>query len=352
MTVVHANDTGVRVRTLQPQDMAAWDRFALATEPATFFHRAGWKTVVEQAFGHQTHYLLAENKGTIVGILPLGRIKSRLFGDTLISIPFGVYGGVVAADKQVALLLEQAAMELAQRLGVGALEIRSELPLPPPWQTKHLYCTFKKEIFTDAEANLEAIPRKQRAEVRRGVKLGLTGTVEQEVAGVCYDIYSESVHHLGTPVFARRYFAILREVFGDDCDALVVRHQSRPVAAVLNFYFRDQVLPYYGGGIADGRRLGATHFMYWDLMNRSAAARGTKIFDFGRSKVGSGSYDFKKFYGFEPRPLHYAFYLKPGQGMPNISPNNPKYKLFIELWKKLPLGVSRWLGPMLAKDLG
>lgn len=344
--------TGIVVRTMQPQDRTIWDRFVNETEQATFFHRSGWQMVLEQAFGHRTHYLLAEHDGALVGILPLARIKSFLFGNALISTPFCVYGGTVATNEVAAHLLEQEAHVLAQRLGVDYLEIRSTTPMQPPWVSKDLYCTFKKEIFADATANLNAISRKQRAEVRRGISQGLTGEIDQEVAQTCYDVYSESVRNLGTPVFPRRYFSILKQIFGNECDALVIRHQARPVAAVLNFYFRDHVLPYYGGGIGAGRKLGATHFMYWDLMNRAAQMRGIRMFDFGRSKVGSGSYDFKRYFGFEPQKLHYSYMLKPGHEMPNLSPNNPKYRAMIRVWQKLPLGVSRWIGPLFAKYLG
>lgn len=340
------------VRLLQPQDAPAWDRFVMETDHATFFHLSGWQRVLQEAFGHKTYYLLAEGGGTISGILPLGRIRSFFFGDALISTPFCVYGGIVAVDGATVALLEQKALALAQSLGVDSLELRSERAMHPHWPAKDLYCTFKKSISPDAEVNLNAIPRKQRAEVRRGINKGLTGSVDHEVATTCYDIYSESVRNLGTPVFPRRFFALLKQVFGDKCDALIIRHESRPVAAVLNFYFRDQVLPYYGGSIADGRNLGATQFMYWNLMNHAATQRGVRLFDFGRSKVGSGSYDFKRYYGFEPQALYYFFHLPKGGTLPNISPNNPKYRTFINLWKKLPLGVSRLLGPMISKNLG
>ncbi|MBF0108216.1 MAG: FemAB family PEP-CTERM system-associated protein [Magnetococcales bacterium] len=342
----------ITVQTMASGDRAAWDRFVFAAGQATFFHRSGWKRVLEDAFGHETHYLMAQVDGVVVGILPLGRIKSVFFGDSLISTPFCVHGGIVAEDGAVAMRLEQEAVALAHRLGVDYLEMRPIAPMHPHWLAKDLYCVFRKEISNDPDKNLTAIPRKQRAEVRRGINKGLTGSVDRDVAGVCYDVYAESVHNLGTPVFSKRYFSVLKDEFGDDCDALVIRDGRVPVAAVLNFYFRDQVLPYYGGGIAAGRQFGATAFMYWDLMNRAAAERGVKVFDFGRSKVGSGSYDFKKYFGFEPMPLHYAFHLVRGAGMPNVSPNNPRYRLFIDLWKKFPLGISRLVGPIISRNLG
>jgi len=120
---------------------------------------------------------------------------------------------------------------------------------------------------------------------------------------------------------------------------------------VMSFYFRDEVLPYYGGGAALARDLKGNDFMYWDLLRR-ACERGVRVFDYGRSKVGTGSYSFKKNWGFIPEPLHYEFQLMKATQLPDINPLNPKYRLFIDAWKRLPLPVSRWLGPFLARSLG
>ncbi|MBF0379401.1 MAG: FemAB family PEP-CTERM system-associated protein [Magnetococcales bacterium] len=319
---------------------------------ATFFHREGWRRVIKAAFSHECHYLLAEDGGNIVGVLPLVRQRSLLFGDALISTPFCVYGGVATNRDDVRCALEERAAAMADSMGVAYLECRNRSSSNATWPTKDLYCGFSKAISADPQENLLAIPRKQRAEVRKGIKKGLLGELEQDIAGVCYDIYSQSVRNLGTPVFSRQYFFILKSIFGNDCDGLVIRHGGRAVAAVVNFYFRDEVLPYYGGGIAEARSLGATHFMYWDLMAHASRERGVKTFDFGRSKRGSGSFAFKQYYGFTPEPLLYQYHLVGHNSIPDISPNNPKYRIFINIWKRLPLSVSQFIGPWIAKNLG
>jgi FemAB-related protein (PEP-CTERM system-associated) len=334
------------------EDGLRWDRFVMASPQATFFHKEGWRRVVEAAFGHKSHYLLAEIDGEIQGVLPLIRQRSLLFGDALISTPFCVYGGVASSQDAVRSALESAAAELADELGVAYLECRNRRKSNSTWPGKDLYCSFSKTISSNPEENLAAIPRKQRAEVRRGLKKGLLGEVDQDLAGACYDIYSQSVRNLGTPVFSRNYFSILKSVFGDECDGLVVRHEGKAVAAVVNFYFRNEVLPYYGGGSHEARRLGATHYMYWDLMRHASQERGATLFDFGRSKQGSGSFAFKKYFGFEPKPLYYQYHLVGDNPIPDLSPNNPKYQFFISMWKRLPLSISRWLGPGIAKNLG
>jgi FemAB-related protein (PEP-CTERM system-associated) len=339
------------VRSLDAANVGRWDEFVAACPEATFFHRAGWAEVLCQAFGHEAHFLFAERNGVIQGVLPLGQIRSRLFGNALISTPFCVYGGVATVDASARAALEQAAIERARALGVDHLELRHAQPRHPDWPAKReLYVTFRKAIDPDPEVNLKAIPRKQRAMVRKGIDAGLRGEIDAGVDRL-FAAYSESVRNLGTPVFARQYFATLKTVFGPDCEVLTVTHQDRLVASVLSFYFRDQVLPYYGGGTVLARDLKGNDFLYWELMRR-ACGRGARLFDYGRSKVGTGSYSFKKNWGFTPEPLHYEFQLVKARELPDVNPLNPKYRLFIEGWKRLPLPVSRWLGPFLARSLG
>jgi FemAB-related protein (PEP-CTERM system-associated) len=344
------DDAEIRIRELTPDYVRPWDDFVEACAEATFFHRAGWKEVIERAFGHQTHYLFAESGGRITGVLPLGHIKSRLFSNALISTPFGASGGIATDDEQVYRQLEAAACQLAEDLGVDYLELRNREAHQPDWPTKRLYVNFRKTIDPDPEQNLLAIPRKQRAMVRKGIKAGLESTFDASVDRF-YTAFSDSVRSLGTPVFSRSYFEILREVFGDQCDILTVTHQGELISSVLSFYFRDEVLPYYAGGMPRARQLKGNDFMYWELMRRSCE-RGVRVFDYGRSKQGTGSYSFKKNWGFEPAPLYYEYYLLKARQMPDVSPMNPKYRVFINAWKRLPLPVTRLVGPMLARNLG
>ncbi len=340
----------MKIRELTSADEDRWNEFVEHCPDATFFHKAGWKTVLERAYSHPTLFLYAEGDGGIEGVLPLAQINSLLFGNTLVSTPFCVYGGVAATSEDAASALLNAACEHAERLGVDALELRNRTPTGRQWPAKELYVTFRKEMDPDPDVNLKAIPRKQRAMVRKGINAGLTGEADNGWQRL-YRVYSESVRNLGTPVFPARYFRILREVFGSDCDVLMIKHEGRDVAGVLSFYFRDEVLPFYGGSIAQARSLKANDFMYWELMRRSAE-QGIKIFDYGRSKTGTGSYSFKKNWGFTPEPLHYEYYLVKSDKIPEINPMNPKYQLFINAWKRLPLPVANLIGPLLSRNLG
>jgi FemAB-related protein (PEP-CTERM system-associated) len=342
--------SGVRIWTLGEGDRGRWDAFVRSSPEATVFHFTGWKRVIENVLGHPTFYLYAESGNRIEGVLPLVHVRSYLFGNALISTPFCVLGGVAARTEEARRALEDEAERLALALGVDYLEMRNPKPRRDDWRSKDLYVSFKKAIHPDPEANLNAIPRKQRAMVRKGIAAGLASEVD---AGVdrFFAAFAESQRNLGTPVLPKRYFAALKSEFGEDCEVLTVTRDGRAVASVLSFYFRDQVLPYYGGGPAEARELKANDFLYWELMRRSAE-RGVRVFDYGRSKVGSGSYHFKKNWGFEPEPIPYRYRLVKAQDVPNVSPNNPKYRMMIEAWRRLPLSIANRLGPVLARSLG
>lgn len=344
----------IEIKRLPAQDASAaarWDAFVLACPQATFFHRAGWQAVIREVFRHETFFLQAERDGRIVGVLPLARIKSLLFGHSLTGLPFGVYGGVAADDEEAAQALEAEAQRIAIGLGVQHLELRNVQRRHADWPVQDLYVTFRKAILPDEQANMLAIPRKQRAMVRKGIKNGLRSEID---AGVdrFFALFADNVHRHGTPAMPRRWFQALRDEFGDDCEVLtVVGADGRPLSSVMSFYFRDEVLPFYAGDDEAARDLAANDFKYWELMRR-ACGRGLKVFDYGRSKVGTGPYGFKKNWGFEPTPLHYEYCLYKRDAVPQNNPNNAKYQLLIKTWRRLPIGLANWLGPFVVRNLG
>jgi FemAB-related protein (PEP-CTERM system-associated) len=332
-------------------DAAAWDRFVFAAKDATFFHRAGWRIIFKEIFRLKPYYLLAERAGEIVGLLPLVQQKSLLFGNALIAAPFCVEGGTLAIDTDARDALDQAAAAIMGETKASYIEFRSRKASRPGWQVKtDLYATFSRPILPDDNANLLAIPRKQRAVLRKALGGSLVSEVDSDPERL-FRVYSESVRNLGTPMFPKKYFTALRRVFGADCDIVTVLDGHEPVSAVLNFYFKGTVLPYYGGGTAAARRTGANDFLYWEVMRRSGL-RGNTVFDFGRSKANTGAFAFKRNWGFEPQWLEYEYLLKPGMAIPSKNPSNPKYSLLIETWKRLPLPVANAIGPFLIRSLG
>jgi FemAB-related protein (PEP-CTERM system-associated) len=341
----------LKIKTVGNQDTVRWDSFVFSRPQGTFFHRIGWRNIFQDVFSLDTRYLLAERDAEVVGVLPLVLQRSILFGTALISLPFCVEGGPLAVDSEVDAALTSAALTLQRETEAPYLEFRSRNAARDGWTSrKHLYATFSRPLSADDEENLKAIPRKQRAVVRKTLESGLRSAVNGDI-GDMFAVYAESVRNLGTPVFPRRYFATLLETFGGDCDTVTIRDNGVPVSAVLNFYHRDSVLPYYGGGTSLARRNGANDFLYWEVM-RHAAARGCKRFDFGRSKAGTGAFAFKKNWGFEPEWLEYEYNFLPGHSMPDKNPLNPKYALMIQIWKKLPLPLANFLGPWLVRGLG
>ena len=346
--------SSMTVKRLVPEDSDAirrWDAFVFQCPEATFFHRAGWQEIVSGVFRHPTYFLYAECDGVIEGVLPLAHVKSLLFGNALVSLPFAVYGGVATCNAEAADVLEAEAQLIAGRLSVEHLELRNFNQRHADWPTQDLYVCFRKELDPDVDANMQAIPRKQRAMVRKGIKNGLRSEIDANVDRF-FRLYADNVLRHGTPAMPKRYFQKLLEVFGPDCDVLtVVDTQDRPISSVLSFYFRDEILPYYAGDDVAARDLAGNDFKYWELMRRSCE-RGIKVFDYGRSKQGTGSYSFKKNWGFEPKPLYYEYRLYRRDEIPQNNPSNAKYRLFIEAWRRLPVGVANWLGPFIVRNLG
>ncbi|MCB2101292.1 MAG: FemAB family PEP-CTERM system-associated protein [Rhodobacterales bacterium] len=341
----------VTVKELDAGDAARWDAFVQACDEATFFHRAGWKTVIENSFGQRGHLLYAERDGQIEGILPIFDVKSRLFGHRLVSTAFCVGGAPAVTSDEALAALDRAAEDLMARTGAEYIEYRDPSRPHADWPKKEgLYANFERPTEADEDANLKQIPRKQRAVVRKALKADLVDEIDTDIDRF-YGLYSPSMRNLGTPVFGKAYIRNLLDVFGDDCDILTVSQNGRPLSSVLNFYFKDTVLPYYTGADPEARKSGAADLQYFRLMRR-AVERGYTNFDFGRSKVDTGPYAFKKNWGFEPRPTVLEFKMKGGAALPDINPNNPKYRFFIDTWKKLPLPVANMIGPWLGKQVG
>jgi FemAB-related protein (PEP-CTERM system-associated) len=284
-------------------------------------------------------------------VLPLVELRSVLGQRSLLSLPFAVEGGVCAADTSARIALEDSAVALGARLGSTSIELRDGIE-DPRWTLREgLYYGFRRPLAPTDEENMAAIPRKQRRMVRVGQQGGLTARCGHDDLDAFYDLYARSVRMLGTPVFPARYFRCLMETFGNDCVILTVRHQSTPVAAVMSFFFNDTVLPYYAGSRRDYFKLAVNDFMYWELM-RYACARGARIFDFGRSKRGTGAFDFKTHWGFAPEPMRYRVYGPGHDAVTQRSTSDRSLQLLRAAWQRVPLPVTKLLGPFFIRRFG
>ncbi|RZF66508.1 FemAB family PEP-CTERM system-associated protein [Sphingomonas populi] len=329
--------------------------FVRAHPEGTPFHLPAWSLAVARGCGQRSHTLIAERgDGSIEGVLPMTEVRSRLFGRALVSNGFAVGGGILAGSDAAAGVLAEAGWALALKLGCPSLELRGGGVPDGDWIAEEgAYLGFTRPLAASDDAQLTAIPRKQRAEVRKALALDLDVTVGSGAADVKahYAVYAESVRNLGTPVFPAKLFRSVLAAFGDDADILTIRSAGKPVASVLSLYHAGTVYPYWGGGTLAARALRANDRMYFALMSH-ARARGCTRFDFGRSKAGTGPAAFKKNWGFEGVPLRYAKRVKPGDTPREINPLSPKYRLQVAVWKTLPLGIANLLGPHIAKGLG
>jgi FemAB-related protein (PEP-CTERM system-associated) len=336
-----------------------WDQYVSGHPAGTFFHEWKWREIISTSFGYEPFYLWAEDNGEIQGILPLFLVRSLLFGRSLVAIPLAVYGGVLATTASAEAILLRKATALGMECGAKYLEFRGnphsrETTLTEPagvgvsTRQKDLYVTFMGEIDPIDDVNLSRIPRKQRRMVRQGEKHGLRFVLDNSRLSEFYKVYAESVRNLGTPVFGYPYFENLVKSFGDRCKVFLVDFQGKVIAGVLVFFYKDQVLPYYGGALKQYFHLAPSDFMYWELM-RYGAAQGFKIFDFGRSKKGTGSFNFKRHWGFEPRPLPYFYYQIRDRSIPDTSSLNPKLQWAVRIWRNLPLKLTMALGPRIVR---
>lgn len=322
----------------------------------TPFHLPAWSTAVARGCGQKSHYLVAEDgKGELAGVMPLTEISSPIFGKVLASAGFGVGGGILTHDPRIVSQLAAKAWEIAQACKCPVVEVRGG-PLPgPEWSVDDTrYLGFVRDLAADDDAELLAIPRKQRAEVRKALETDLDiaiGCHPDDVAAH-YAVYAESVRNLGTPVFPRSLFSEVLREFGNSADVLIVRRGGVAVSSVLSLYWKGTVYPYWGGGTRAARALRANDRMYFELMRHAREQKGCKRFDFGRSKTGTGPAAFKKNWGFEPKPLSYYDRVAEGAKPRDASPVNPKYSLQVRVWSKLPLWIANRAGPLIAKGLG
>lgn len=327
-----------------------WDAFVRSTPGGSPFHLLAWKRAVETTFRHRAHYLMAVRGGGLEGVLPLFEVRGLLGGRGLVSVPYGVYGGVCATSAAAREALVGASRQLAGRVKADYVELRHRSGQEADLPTKSLYVTFSRPIESSEEANLNAIPRKQRRMTRQGLKHGLRPEFGLQHLDRFYDIYAHSVHSLGSPVFPRRLFHAIGQEFGKDCELLTIWKDSVPVSGVLTLLFEDQVLPYYGGARQEALAFAVNDFMYWELLCHAAKA-GYRTFDFGRSREGTGAYNFKRHWGFEPVALPYQYVLMDGSQMPNLSPSNPRMHFAVEAWKRMPLPLTKVVGPFLTRYL-
>lgn len=342
----------LRIQSFEVGRSAAWQDYVDRHADGTLFHGLSWKRAVERAFGHQSRYLLAVRGEVLCGILPLFEVRSVLAGRLLVSVPYATYGGILADDEETATALFTHATEIAAQVGARSLELRSIRAGVRKLEVRHSHVTFRKPLPEQSEDVLAWLPRKARAAARRAAeRYDLTAEFDHTLLPIVWELYSRSMRRLGSPNYPYRFFAELVAAMGEAAVVQLVSCGGQPVAGLLTFRHREVAMPYFAGQDEREAIYGLNNFLYAESM-RHGVEQGDRVYDFGRTRVdNAGSYDFKRFCGFEPTPLEYQLHVMPGREEPNLSPGSARWSAARRMWQFLPLPLTRPLGGWIAKSI-
>ncbi len=339
--------------TIEPFDGSSeeWDKHLAAFAGGTFCHRHGWRSVMEDALGHRTYWMVArDGTGGVDALLPLVRVRSRLFGDYLVSMPFLNYGGPVGSEAGRLALAAWAADEAA-RLGVDLLELRNRVPheIPDTMVENRRKLTVVKELPESAEELWEkGLRSKVRSQVRRPMKEGMEISFGPELLDAFYDVFSTTMRDLGTPVLPRRFFETLRDAFADSVVFAVVTLEDVPVAAACGLSWQGEFEITWAGSSREHARQAPNMLLYWGLMEE-CVHRGMEAFNFGRCSPDSGTHRFKRQWGSSDEPLPWVQWSAGAASPPD--PDSPKYRAATNVWSRLPVSVTNVVGPWLSRGL-
>jgi FemAB-related protein (PEP-CTERM system-associated) len=324
----------------------AWDRFVRASERWTHFHLHGWKSVIEDVFGHECPYLVARHDGAITGVLPLVRVKSRIFGHFLVSMPFLNYGGPLGSEDAVRALVDEAA-GMAEDSGATLLELRSRHPLDVPLPVSHRKITVVRELFEDPEEVWADLKAKVRSQIRRPMKEGIEVRFGETEIGPFHQVFSRHMRDLGTPCLPESLFRRAAAEFGDTVWFGCAYLDDRPVAGGCGFRWGDEVEMTWASALREYNRMAPNMLLYWSFMER-AATEGVSLFNFGRCTPDGPTHRFKRQWGGRDEPLCW-YYRASGTRSSTPSPEQSAYAWGPRLWRKLPLAVTRRLGPRVVR---
>ena len=329
-----------------------WDDFVLSNPTGTNYHQYAWRSVIEKSFGHKTFYLAAMgDKDEICGVLPLVHMNSRLFGNFLVSLPFFNYGGLVCNEGKAGVTLLEKARFMLSEVSADHAELRHLEPCQEGLATKEHKVTMILDLHKDEETQWKALDAKVRNQVRKAEKSGLTAvTGHLELLDGFYDVFCRNMRDLGTPVYGKNFFRNILETFPDTTRIISVMLGGKTVASGILTWFKDTLEVPWASSISDYREKCPNNLLYWEAI-RFAIGNGSGKFDFGRSTPGEGTYRFKKQWGARPVQLYWQYLLGQGKEVPELNPDNPKYRMAIKVWQKLPLAMANVLGPRIVRNI-
>ncbi|MEO8678639.1 MAG: FemAB family XrtA/PEP-CTERM system-associated protein [Vicinamibacterales bacterium] len=328
-----------------------WDAFVGQHPVASRYHVWGWRQVFENAFGHETVYLAARHAGAIVGVLPLVIFRSRLFGKFAVSLPFVDGGGLVASDPTVRGLLVDRARTIAAERGLSHVELRHTARLMPELPVRQHKVGMALPLEPDAERAWAALDRKVRNQIRKAEKSGLVarrGGVE--LLDAFYDVFARNMRDLGTPVYSPAFFRHVLSTFADTASVFLVEQDTTVVAAGIALAHRQVLAVPWASSLREFRAQSPNNLLYWRIIEHAIAQKMT-TFDFGRSTPGEGTFQFKEQWGAQPSPLYWEYVLSPGAELPDLTTKSPRFQAAIATWKRLPVPLTRWLGPHIVRSI-
>lgn len=338
------------IKTLEAETQL-WDDFVHRQPAAHGSHLSGWKKVIEESFGHTCIYLMAAESNELYGVLPLVHVCSRLFGSFLISVPFLNYGGIVAGNDAARDGLFNAARELAATHRATYVELRHETPLLENVPTKQHKVSMLLDLPEEPEKLWSGFKPKLRSQIRKPQKAGLSIRIgrEEELTHF-YEVFSINMRDLGTPVYSRNFFAKILKNFPESTWICSILLHDQPVAAGFILGFRDTLEIPWASSLRRYNHLAANMLLYWSVLE-FAIKKGYRRFDFGRCTPGENTFKFKAQWGARPVPLYWQYWLANGNELPELAPTNPRYQLAIKAWQKLPLFLTRLVGPAIIRNI-
>ncbi len=336
----------MKVRLLEQVDVDSWQRYVNSHPGATLYHDIGWKRAVEGSYGHKPYYLLAEEAGRIRGVLPMFLVRSVSLKKRLISVPFAPYGGILADNVATSDLLAGEAIKLAHTLGARYCELRDIQAnnLYPGYKPVSYYVTDVVDLSPGMDRLWDGVNKNVKRKVNKGVKSGLTFRVGQDSDAVSgfYDLYAHTMSRLGTPVHGKAFFLNIQKHL--PVYVANVEYEGKIISSLYLLRHKDTMIYGWGASRQEYLKLSANAFNYWNSMCFSHGL-GLAKYDFGRSLVGSGNYHFKEGWGAVEVPLTYHYYPPANAAEPPQS----QYGKLATVWSRLPVGLSRLMGPELRK---
>jgi len=335
---------------LYNEDGSAWDAFVASHQDSTNYHQYGWRKVVEKSFGHRTMYLAATNRNNkICGVLPFVQMKSMLFGNFLVSLPFFNYGGLLISEDSAAAMLLNASRKMLSGTGMDYIELRHIKMCDDVEATKQHKVTMILDLKKNEEEQWNGLDAKVRNQVRKAEKSGLQTVMGRvELLDGFYEVFCRNMRDLGTPVYGRNFFLNILEEFPDTTRILSVTHDGRTIASALLTWYKETLEVPWASSNRDFSHLCPNNLLYWESI-RFAIGMGARAFDFGRSTPDEGTYKFKKQWGAKPVQLYWQYLLREGDPLPEVNPKNPRYRLAIQAWQRLPLMLTNLMGPHIVR---